>query len=193
MARRRKRRASIRLYLGVNDRLRVDRWAAARGLGPATLLRAIIVDALDAVSEPAVPSWKELLACPTGTRTRRHYSPHLRVETFLRLAGTITAAKLVKSYGGSRLPSPRTVGQRLRRAAILKHWQSERWHSRTFLRRLASQYDLTPERVRRILGPKYLSRRTATYWKRRGELAEREAAAGKLHKPTARLSVRRLP
>src|SRR5204862_1947944 len=71
--RHRKRRTSIRTYLGAADRARLDRWAQARGIGPSTLVRSLVVDGLDHMDvEPTVaPDWRVLLAAPTGTHDRR--------------------------------------------------------------------------------------------------------------------------
>ena len=186
--RRRKRRTSVRVFLGTADRLRLDRAAQGRGLGPSTLARTMLVDALDATEPTTSPDWRLLLKQPTGSKTRRRYAVHLPLKVLLRVIGRAKAAQLLASYGNSRLPSALTLGRQLRREALLRHWTAQRWHSRTFLRQLGQLYDLQPESVRRILGPRYLSRRTATYWRKAGELTEREEAAG-VRRTSPRVSI----
>src|SRR5690349_13899345 len=96
--RRRRPRTSIRTYLGAADRARLDRWAASRGIGPATLVRAVVVDALDRTTEPPAPDWRPLLDAPTGTHARRRLAPHLRLETLVKIVGTVKATALLTEY-----------------------------------------------------------------------------------------------
>ncbi len=188
----RKRRASIRVFLGTRDRLRLDRFAASRGAGPATIVRTLVVDGLDRHEGDAAPvgDWRPLVNAPTGTHDRRRYSPHLRLVVLLRIIGTERAATLLATYGGSRLPSARVLGRELRRRALLAAWARERWSHPRYLARLAGMFGLTPGQVRRIIGPRYWTKRRASYAKRVGELREREEAAGVVRTPTARLSIR---